>query len=477
MNSLVRSTAVRLALGYAALFVVSSLVLVGFLWWRTADYLDREIDAVIVADAQAISDRLRDFGLPGAIETIADRVSHAGDEHSIYLLTDPALHRVAGNLEAWPLQVGSTPGWYEIELVRAGKVHATRGLFAVLPGGFRLLVGRDIQDRVEVRTLILHGLAWASLGALGLAILGGLLLRRSVLHRVEAINRTASAIVRGEFSQRVPVQGSSDEFDRLARTINSMLERIEHLVDRVRGASNAVAHDLRTPLAELRARLEDIARARPPGEAVHEEIEKAVADIDRVIGIFNALLRLAEIDSGLRRSAFRRVDLAEIVGQVSEIYEPLAEEKGIVIAAEIPSGAAVDGDADLIAQAIGNLLDNAIKYAPPNSRVSLQIASGDEGRLAIEVADHGPGIGDSERARVTEPFYRGDRSAGTEGTGLGLSVVEAVARLHGGALEFRDNKPGLIAVLTLPGAGARDGAETDPLRVIRPMATPPVSAP
>ncbi|HYC14825.1 MAG TPA: ATP-binding protein [Stellaceae bacterium] len=469
MIRLLRSTALRLALGYAALFVVSSLLLVGFLWWHTANYLDRETDAVILADAQAIAERLRDFGLPGALETVADRVAHASDEHAIYLLTDPTLHPLAGNLQAWPLSVGSQPGWYEIELAREGKLHATRGLFLELPSGFRLLVGRDIQDRVEVRSLILRGLIWASIVALGLAVLGGFLLRRSLLHRVEAINRTASAIVRGNFSERVPVQGSSDEFDQLAETINAMLARIEHLVERVRNASNAVAHDLRTPLAELRARLEDLARARPPVETMHDEIEKAVVDIDGIIGIFNALLRLAEIDSGARRSAFRRVELSEIAAQVSEIYEPLAEEKAIVIAPEISSGMAVEGDPDLIAQAIGNLIDNAIKFAPPKSRIALRIVPGSNGMVGIEIADSGPGIVDVERSRVTEPFYRSDRSAGTEGRGLGLSVVDAVARLHGGTLELKDNAPGLIAILTLP--LIEGGERTRPGRMPASVAT------
>ena len=216
MPDLTRSTAVRLAFGYAVLFIVSSLLLTGFLWWRTTLYLDREIDAVIIADAQAISDRLRDFGLPGAIETIDDRVGHASDEHAIYLLVDPTLSPVAGNLQAWPLAVRSAPGWYDINLERDGKLHVTRALFGLLPGGFRLLVGRDVQDRVEVRGLIVDSLIWASVVASILAIVGGLLMRRAVLARVETINRTANAIVQGDLSRRVPTQGSSDEFDQLA---------------------------------------------------------------------------------------------------------------------------------------------------------------------------------------------------------------------------------------------------------------------
>ncbi len=450
MRSLWRSTAVRLAFGYAVLFIVSSLLLAGFLWWRTALYLDREIDAVIIADGQAIADRLRDFGLPGAVQTISERVGRTSDQRAIYLLTDPTMTPLAGNLQAWPLAVRSAPGWYQINLVRDGNLHATRVLFFELPNGFRLLVGRDVEDRVEVRALIVSALGWSSLGALILAIVGGWLLRGAVLRRVEAINRTASAIVLGDLSHRVPTRGSSDEFDRLARTINTMLEQIEHLIEGVRNATNVVAHDLRTPLAELRSRLETLLSTRPPLAETYDELHDAVSDIDRIVGIFNALLRLAEIDSGVRRAGFRRVDLAGVATELMELYEPSAEDKHVALTVDVPSGMAVRGDPDLLAQAIGNLVDNAIKYTPCGGKVALRIASVMKDQVSVAVADSGPGIAETDKARVTERFYRGNRTAGTEGIGLGLSVVDAVARLHGGTLSFGDNGPGLEAILTLP---------------------------
>lgn len=447
---LLNSTAVRLALGYALLFAVSSLVLVGFLWWRTTVYLNQEIDAVILADAQAIADQLANFGVPGAIEAIDQRVARAGDERAIYLLANPMLGRVAGNLQAWPLAVGSSPGWHALELVRDGKLRTTKALFLSLPDGFRLLVGRDVQERQEIRSVILGALGWACAGALVLAILGGLLLRRTLVRRVETINRTAGAIVAGDLSRRVPTQGSSDEFDLIAQAINAMLGQIESLVDGIRNATNAVAHDLRTPLAELRARLESLMRARPPADVAFAEIQQAVSDIDRVIAVFNALLRLAEIESGARRSAFRAFDLSDAAVEVAELYAPLAEEKRIAVAVEAPPGMVVNGDPDLLAQAIGNLVDNAIKYAPRGGRVSLSIAPDGADRISATVADNGPGIAAAEKPRVTEPFYRGDRSTGTEGTGLGLSMIEAVARLHGGRLAMTDNNPGLVVQLSVP---------------------------
>jgi signal transduction histidine kinase len=450
MFDLTRSTAVRLAFGYAVLFIISSLLLTGFLWWRAALYLDREIDAVIIADGQAIADRLRDFGLPGAIEAINERVGRASDEHAIYLLADPTLTPAAGNLRAWPLTVRSAPGWYDINLERNGKLYVTRVLFAQLPGGFRLLVGRDVQDRVEVRALIVDSLIWASAGALVLAVLGGLLTRRAVLRRVETINRTASAIVMGDLSRRISTQGSSDEFDRLARTINAMLEQIERLIEGVRNASNIIAHDLRTPLAELRARQEMLLRTRPSMEATYEEIQNSLADIDRIVEIFNALLRLAEIDSGVRRSGFRQVDLANVIAEVGELYEPPSEDKQIALTVEAPQSILISGDPNLLAQAVGNLVDNAIKYTPCRGTVSLRVAPVAGGWVEVAVADNGPGIADSDKSRVTDRFYRGTRGADAEGIGLGLSVVEAVARLHGGTLRLSDNGPGLIAALILP---------------------------
>jgi signal transduction histidine kinase len=449
MNRFLRSTSIRLALGYAGLFVVSSLILVGFLWWRTASYLDREIDAVIIADTQAIGDRLRDFGLSGAIQTINERISRTADEHSVYLLTDPRLTPIAGNLDAWPLDVGRPQGWYQVQLVRDDRPYATRVFNVQLPGDFHLLVGRDVQTRIALRRLILQSLIWAGLLAVMLAVGGGLLVRRSVLRRVEAINRTARAIVQGDLSQRVPTRDSSDEFDQLTQIINNMLGQIQVLIEGIRNTSNAIAHDLRTPLAELRSRLEGLLRSFGPTEAVADELQNAISDIDRLIGIFNALLRLSELDSGVRRAGFRRIELADLIAEVAEVYEPIAEEKAIALRVDVVHRPAINGDPFLIAQAVGNLLDNAIKYAPEQGKISVSLSRTGDGKTVIAVSDNGPGIASEEHGRVVERFYRGDASRRTPGVGLGLSVVAAVARLHGGTLEFADNRPGLIASLIL----------------------------
>jgi signal transduction histidine kinase len=447
---LFRSTAVRLAIGYATVFVLSSLLLVGFLWWRTAAYLDREVNAVILADTRAIGDRLRDFGLLGAIEAINERVGRAEDARAIYLLTDPALTPLAGNLGAWPLDIGGETGWHQTRLTTRNQLHATRILYVALPSGFNLLVGRDVEDREAIRQAIVDALGWAAAVAAVLAIGGGLLVRRAVLGRVDAIHLTTEAIIHGDLSKRLPTRDSSDEFDRLAQTINRMLQQIEILVEGVRSSSNAVAHDLRTPLAELRGRLESLLRARPAPEATFGEIGEAVADLDRVIGVFNALLRLAEIDSGSRLSGFREVRLEEIAAEVAELYAPLAEDKGVAFRLDAGTGFAVEGDPFLLAQALGNLVDNAVKYCPAGGRVILGLARADDRRVVASVADTGPGIPDAEKTRVVERFYRGKASQGLPGVGLGLSLVAAVAHLHGGMLTLADADPGLLAQMTLP---------------------------
>jgi signal transduction histidine kinase len=453
-----RSGSVRLALGYAALFIASSLVLVGILWWRTASYLDRETDAVILANTRAIGDRFRDFGLAGAMETIRERIVN-GDKEAIYLLVNPAFEPLAGNLSAWPQEVGYTAGWSDADMFNNGQTHATRLLNVSLPSGFHLLIGRDVEDRAQVRGLILNGLLWAALGALIIAALGGLVARRALSARVDLISRTTAAIVQGDLGQRVPESGSADEFDRLSRTINQMLEQIQNLLEGVRNVSNAVAHDLRTPLAEARTRLESVLR-REPSQDVSAGIEQAIDDIDRLIGMSNALLRLAEIDSGVRRSGFREVRLDEIVAEIVELYQPTAAENGIAIRVCLDQQPTVNGDPFLLAQAIGNLVDNAIKYAPAGSEIDIRSASPAEDLIEITVGDQGPGIPDVEKARATERFYRGDASRGKIGVGLGLSVVASVAKLHAGALTLADNHPGLAASLLLPKRGLSSRAST-----------------
>jgi signal transduction histidine kinase len=452
MLSVFRSTSVRLALGYAVLFVASSLLLVGLMWWRMAGYLDRKTAAVIRADTQAISDDFRFEGLPGVIEMINELRGEVADGNAVYLLADASLKPIAGNLGRWPSNLEVKPGWYELSLFADHRVRVVRIQEVALANGFHLVVGRDIRDQAEVRALIVDGLSWAAVSALVLAVAGGVLVRRAVLRRVENINRTTSAIVHGDLARRLPTRGTTDELDQLSQTINSMLQQIEDLIEGIRNTSNSVAHDLRTPLAELRAQLEGMVLAGSSRETMLEGVQKALGDIDRVIGIFNALLRLTEIDSGVRRSGFRRVDLTNIATEVAELYGPLIEEKKAAFDVNVGTGLVVNGDPHLLAQAVGNLVDNAVKYTPCHGAVCLRIERCNDSEIDIVVSDNGPGIPDADKPRVTQRFYRCGAGDQTAGTGLGLSLVEAVARLHEGQLKLSDNQPGLMASLKLPAA-------------------------
>jgi signal transduction histidine kinase len=422
------------------------------LWWRAADNLDRWNDAAIKSDSAEIGDQLRDIGIAGAVESIRVRIGDTGGATAVYLLADTRLKPLAGNLAAWPSEVGPTPGWYWIWLPRGGQMHSVRLLRTSLPKGLNLLVGRAIGDRANSRALIIDTLYWALATGLALGIGGGLFVHRAVLRRVAMINDAATAIVQGDLARRIPTGGSQDAFDRLAITINMMLQQIQQLVEGIKNTSNAVAHDLRTPLAELRARLEELLRTHPPPATTFAEIHQSVADIDRVIGIFNALLRLAEIDSGVRRAGFRQVELSGLAIDIAELYGPLADEKHATLLVDAPVAHVVNGDPHLLAQAVGNLVDNAVKYIPFGGEVSLRIVRADAAWIEIVVADNGPGIAEAEKALVTGRFYRCHRSVGETGIGLGLSLVDAVARLHQGSLTLTDNHPGLVAALRLPAA-------------------------
>jgi signal transduction histidine kinase len=259
--------------------------------------------------------------------------------------------------------------------------------------------------------------------------------------------------MQGRLGHRLDTSRSGDELDTLSQTINGMLEQIEHLINGVRNVSNSIAHDLRTPLAELRSRLEELSLTRPaPGETF-AEIDAALADVDRVIAIFNALLRLAQIDAGMRRSGFVPLDAAKVAADAVEFYLPAAELKGVSLTYRGRGPAPTSGDPVLLAQAVNNLIDNALKYVPPGGAVSVNAERGEGDAIEIAVADNGPGVADSEKPRLVERFYRGDASRGTPGVGLGLSVVDAVARLHGGVLELADNNPGLRARLVVMASG------------------------
>jgi signal transduction histidine kinase len=459
---MIRSSALSLALGYVALGLTALVLFAAPLWYAWQNTIQEGRAEILQADAQRLTDVYRREGGEGLKTFIDTRVGMQIAGERILLLTDSSMHRLAGNLLEWPAAAPTTPGNYNIQV--AVPDHGTQEalIHVAILGKYNLLVGRDNAFFKPLQTRFWYGLAAAVAVLCISGLLVGIITRRALMSRVHSIRQTVSAIIHGDLKHRLPTHLSDDELNTLSLTINGMLEQIELLVHGVRNVSNSIAHDLRTPLAELRSRLEELALIRPSTEETYAEIDGAVADVDRVIRIFDALLRLAEIDAGLRRSGFVSLDVADLALNAVEFYEPAAELKSIDLKIRSSGALMVSGDPVLLAQALSNLIDNALKYAPANGSIEVGVQKIGEGSVEISVSDNGPGIEDSEKTKVLQRFYRGDASRGTPGVGLGLSLVQAVAKLHGAPLDLRDNAPGLRVVITMPidspAASAREKA-------------------
>jgi signal transduction histidine kinase len=452
---MLQSAGVRFAAIYAVLLTVSAAALALFLWWSTAGLLDRQVEAAILADAQGLMERWAGGRAPGLlVVTIEDRLAQNVDDDAIYLLLDPTGRRLAGNLEHWPPIVQEPNQFYELPIQRAGMRSLARVLRFDLPdreltGTYHLLIGRDVQVRSQLRDLLTGALLWALVIVGAMAGAGGLIVRGLFRRTLASVSATAGAIAAGDFAQRVRLSGRGDEFDQLAEVINEMLDRIGRLMDGVRQVSNAIAHDLRTPITRARTRLEDAALHAETVPDLRAAIERAIADLDGIVGVFQALLRIAEIEAGSRRSSFGRLNIAPLLADLVELYGAVAEDKDVTLTSAIDAPLPAYGDRAMIQQAVANLLDNAVKFSPAGGTVRLA-AHGGQGGVDVVVSDEGPGIPAAERARAPERFYRGEAARSTPGSGLGLALVQAIAQLHGGELRLEDADPGLRAVLALP---------------------------
>jgi signal transduction histidine kinase len=453
MSKVIRSTTFALTFGYIAFGIVALVLFAAPLWYAWQVTMEDGRSDILHADTQRLTDVFNREGATGLKSFIDARVGMQLPGERILMLADASRHRIAGNLKQWPSTVPAPPGMYTVTLDLSGKPTESVVVRTALPGGYHLLVGRDVAKFAPLTRHFWTGLGGA-VAVLSIAgVLGGVLIRRAILARIHSIRQTVLAIVQGDLSHRLPSRSSGDELDTLSHTINGMLDQIEQLINGIRDVSNSIAHDLRTPLAELRSRLEELSLTRPTNEETFAEIDGAVADVDRVIRIFNALLRLAEIDTGMRRSGFVQVNANELAAEVVEFYSPAAEVKDVSLSFASNGPVLVSGDPTLLAQAVGNLIDNALKYAGVQGSVRVEVQQRSDGSVEICVADDGPGIPDAEKPKVAQRFYRGDTSRGTPGVGLGLSLVQAVAKLHGGTLELTDNFPGLRARMIIePGA-------------------------
>jgi signal transduction histidine kinase len=456
---LFRTTTFRLALIYLGLFLVLVLFLLGFVYWTTSGVADRQIDDTIDAEITGLAEQYRLRGLGGLSEVVSERSRN--QRYSLYLLTGPGGFALAGNLNTWPEVVaGDANGWFNFSYRRpvGGDVetHNARARHLLLGSDFDLLVGRDVEERHRIDQVLRASIAWAVALTLGLGLFGGIIFSRNVLRRIEAITRASRDIMEGDLRRRLPRSGSDDEIDRLAGSLNDMLEEIERLVTSMREVTDNIAHDLRSPLTRLRNRIEvTLLHEASPAE-YRAALDDTVSEVASLLDTFNGLLAIARAEAGRPEGTPEPFDLSAAVTDMVELYAPVAEEKSLVLTGDVATGISLTGFRQLMSQALGNLIDNAIKYTPDGGHISVLLKRRD-GRDELIVADTGPGVPEADRDRVLDRFVRLEASRNSPGSGLGLSLVRAVARLHGADLTLEDNLPGLRVILRFP-ADSIDGA-------------------
>jgi hypothetical protein len=468
LGKIFRTTTFKLTLVYLTVFALFAAFLLGYFAFNTRRLITEQITDTVNAEITGLSEQYRQGGIRRLVISVDERARRPGS--SLYLVTTHAGDALAGNVTA--LQPGTldNPGWTETTYRRLDEAadekekshpdhHALLRVFQ-LPGGFRMLVGRDLEERERLYHIVTAAGRWSVAIVIVLGLAGGLFVTRRVLRRVDAMTETSRSIMAGDLGERLPVAGSGDELDRLAVNLNLMLERIEALMRGLKEVSDNIAHDLKTPLTRLRNRTEQALRTASSEAEYRAALEGTIEESDGLIRTFNALLMIARAESGQSRDDMAEFDAAEIANDIGELYEPLAEQNGIALKVEAQSAAPVKGNRELVSQALSNLVDNAIKYAaipdrpaasPPAQVVVQALNDGD--RVLLTVSDNGPGIPETDRQRVMERFVRLEQSRSQPGSGLGLSLAAAVARLHGGELTLADNAPGLKSIIALPRGG------------------------
>jgi signal transduction histidine kinase len=471
-GKLIRTTAFRLTLAYLFLFALFAASLLGYFAWNTRRLITEQITTTVNAEVGVISDIFGRRGLHGLVLAIENRALRPGA--NLYLVTTPTGRAIAGNVGSLAPGVMATSGWSEARYRRLDEQDAAdhRALVYVTElDGFRLLVGRDLEERRRMFGIVAKAAQWSLLVVIVLGLGGGIFVARRVLRRIDAMTGTTRRIMAGDLSGRLPVGRSGDELDRLAENLNAMLERIEALMMGLKEVSDNIAHDLKTPLTRLRNRAEE-ALAKSGSEAEYRSaLERTIEESDGLIRTFNALLMIARAESGQARGNMDDFDAADVAHGIQELYEPLAEDDGMSLRVKTES-TPLHGNRELISQALANLVENAIKYgkpiaaaqplsansvADPRSREILIEARRDGDSVLLSVRDHGRGIPEADRKHAVERFVRLEASRTQPGSGLGLSLASAVATLHGGELRLDDADPGLSATLAIPArAGVSD---------------------
>lgn len=448
-----RSSTYKLALIFIGIFGAIVFALFGYVYWSTASYLRSRSDSAIMAERVALRDAFARGGRDGLISAIEQRLAGERFDGAFYLLVDPSFNHVAGNLKIWPPALKGVRGWgnFTAPELKPEASHPPflRAIFEKLPDGYHLLVGKDVDDldqfAQQIKAAIFAGLALVFV----LAAVASISVTRRTVGRIEAINATSRAIMRSGLGERIPLRDTRDEWDQLAENLNLMLDRIEALIGEVKQVTDNVAHDLRTPLSRMRGRLEKAINSPRNSDCDQLLIGDTIADLDGVLRMFASLMRISQIEANERSAALPTVNLFDIASEVVELFDAAAEEKGGRLKAVGDRGVLIAGDRDLLFDAVANVVDNAIKHGREAGEVIVEVAQADDS-ATISVADNGSGIPSAETSHVFKRFYRLEQSRRTPGNGLGLSLVAAVARLHGARIEMTDNAPGLKLQLRFP---------------------------
>ncbi len=433
----------RIAIVYSIVFAIGAAALIYAVDFAVSRVVDGSTDNLIEAEVQGLREQMLVLSRGDFIELVEQRSQDQDVRGAVYLMVDPQLRPVAGNVPAWP-KINTNEKWFLFKVaVPFGdetREHEMRARYFALPGGYQMLVGHDVQERQDVKSLMMRGLIAAVLLTLLLGLGGGFWMGRRILAQAGAISAVATQIMRGDLSQRLPVRDADDEINTLAREINTMLDKIEQLTLGMRTVLDSAAHDLRTPLNRLQASAEGAMSTLVPGSAERRVLERVTTEVDHMRSTLDALLRIALAETGT--VAREQVDLSELVGSVVELYAPVSEERGIVLESSVASGAHVQGNRQLLAQALANLLDNAIKFTPDGGHIRVALdGSGSAPQVIVE--DNGPGIPADKREIVLGRRVRLDEARNFPGSGLGLSLVAAVTKLHGAHLVLDDAGPGL----------------------------------